>query len=183
MALPPTIYRVNLQLADVDRGCYQQLAVTVARHPSETTQRLLARLLAYALCFEEGLNFSRGISAGNEPDLWLKGPDGRVELWIEVGLPDSERIVKATRHARRVILLAFGKGLPRWRDQHLPRLLAVRNLQVLTLDAAFLKELEEGLERSIAWEMTTSDGTLYLNSAGKVLETVLHQPVGERSPG
>ena len=181
MALPPTIYRANLQLADVDRDCYRQLAVTLARHPSETGERLVGRLLAYALCFEEGLAFTRGICAGDEPDLWLKGPDDRVELWVEVGLPDSERIVKASRHARRVVLVAFGKGLPRWRDQHLSRLETLSNLQVLALDSAFLQQLVAGLERSITWEMTVSAGTLYLSSGDRVLETVLEQPVGHRT--
>lgn len=180
MALPPTIYRANLQLADVDRNCYQQLAVTVARHPSETAERLVARLLAYALCFEDGLTFTRGIGAGDEPDLWRKGADGRVEIWIEVGLPDAERIVKATRHARRVLLLACGRGLSRWSEQCLPRLESLSNLQAISLDQAFLQTLAERLERGITWEVTVTEGILYLASGGTVLETPISQLIGAR---
>ncbi len=171
MALPPTIYRATLQLADVDRDCYQSLTVTVAQHPSETPERLVARLLAYALCYEEGLAFSRGISSGDEPDLWLKGADGRVQLWIEVGLPEVERLVKAARHAERVVLLVCGKGRPRWETAHLPRLSAVKNLTVIGLDPLFLQELTSRLQRGIAWDLTKTEATLYLTLGGQTLET------------
>ena len=82
MALPSTIFRVSLQLADLDRNLYESLQTTVAQHPSETEERLVARLLAYALSYEPGLAFTRGVGAADEPDLWTKGPDGRVLLWI-----------------------------------------------------------------------------------------------------
>ena len=179
MALPPTIYRATLQLADIDRGCYQRLAVTLARHPSETAERLVARLLAYALCYEEGLAFSRGISAGDEPDLWSKGPDGRVETWIEVGLPDAERLTKACRHAGRVILLACGKGLPRWTEQHRARLSVLDNLLVFTLEPTFLQALGTLLERGIAWEITITSGNVYLDCGGVSLESPITLLVGE----
>ena len=173
MALPPTIYRATLQLSDVDRDCYQTLTVTVAQHPSETPERLVARLLAFALCYEEGLVFSRGISSGDEPDLWLKGADGRVLLWVEVGLPDVERLVKAARHAEQVILLTCGKGRPRWEAAHLPRLAAVQNLTVLGLDSLFLQEVTTRLQRSIAWDLTITEATLYLTLGGQTLETAV----------
>lgn len=185
VALPPTIYRANLQLADVDRGCYQQLAVTVARHPSETAERLVTRLLAYALWFEEGLSFTRGICAGDEPDLWRTGADGRAETWIEVGLPEADRIIRAARHVRHVSLLASGRGLPRWCDLHLPRLSGLDNLQVVSLDQLFLNVLAEQLERGISWEITVTDGILYLGSKGMVLESpiiVLAGSGGGRQP-
>ena len=114
MALPSTIFRASLQLANVDRNLYESLQTTVAQHPSETEERLVARLLAYALSYEPGLTFTRGVGAADEPDLWVKGPDGRVMLWIEVGLPDPERLVKASRHVGRVVLFACGASLPRW---------------------------------------------------------------------
>jgi uncharacterized protein YaeQ len=76
MALTPTIYRVSIHLSHIDRGCYEHLQATVARHPSETAERLVARLLAYALCYEPDLVFTKGIAAGDEPDLWRKGGDG-----------------------------------------------------------------------------------------------------------
>ncbi len=183
MALPSTIYRVTLNLADVDRGRYQKLQATVARHPSETPERLVARLLAFALCHEEDLVFTRGVGSGEEPDLWLKGPDGRVRLWIEVGLPEAERLTKAARHAERVVLLACGKGLPRWKTAHLPRLAAVANLTVIALAPDFLQALVDRLERFVDWELTLTEGTLYLGVGGTTLETTVATlvPAGDHS--
>lgn len=173
MALPPTIYRATLQLADVDRGCYEKLALTLARHPSETAERLVARLLAYALWYREGLAFSRGICAGNEPDLWSREPDGRVAYWVEVGLPETERLIRAARQSAQVRLLACGRGLPRWSELQLPRLAALGNLQVVTVAAEFVEALCQRLERSIAWELTVTAGTLYLTTCGVTLESPL----------
>src|SRR5665647_562637 len=122
MALPSTIYRVTIKLADIDRSVYETLQATVARHPSETEERLVARLLAYALFFEPELVFTKGISAVDEPDLWVKGPDGRVLLWVEVGIPESDRLIKASRHTVRIALVACGKTFSVWEQRHLPKL-------------------------------------------------------------
>ena len=158
MALPATIYKATLALADLDRGRYETLTATVARHPSETEERLVARLLAYALFFEEDLTFTRGLCAGDEPELWVKGGDGRVRLWVEVGLPDSERIVKASRHSERVALLACGRALPTWEQQHLPRLAQLANLTVTGLDQPFVAAVVQRLQRSVVWSVTITEG-------------------------
>jgi len=175
MALPATVYKASIQLSDLDRHCYQQLAVTVARHPSETAERLVARLLAYALCHEDELVFTKGICAGDEPDLWSKGPDGRVRLWVEVGLPDPERLLKASRHAERCVLLICGASRRRWEENHLARLRQVANLQLLGLDQGLVDQLVKDLPRSIDWELTVTEGRLYLTSAGRTLEGELQQ--------
>lgn len=180
MALPSTIYRVTIQLSDVDRGMYESLQATVARHPSETEERLVARLLAYALFFEPELAFTKGVGAGDEPDLWLKGPDDRVLLWVEVGLPEPDRLIKASRHAARVALVACGKAFPKWEQQHLPKLEGVSNLTILRLDQPFINSLASRLGRSINWEVTISEGTLYINVGGETFETILHERVGNR---
>lgn len=173
MALPSTIYRVSIQLSDVDRGVYESLQATVARHPSETEERLVARLLAYALFHEPELAFARGVGAGDEPDLWVKGPDGRVLLWVEAGLPDAERLVKASRHAERVALLACGRTLPLWEQQQRPKLAAVANLTIRRFDQAFVNRLAETLDRSITWTVTVSDGTLYITVGDETFESVM----------
>lgn len=178
MALPSTIYRANIQLSDIDRGVYETLQITVARHPSETAERLVARLLAYCLFHEQGLEFTRGISASDEPDLWSKGPDGRVTAWIEVGLPEAERLIKAARHAERVALLACGNSLQVWERLQLPKLSGVSNLAVTTVDQCFINRLVELLERNIVWEITITEGTLYLQVAGQSLETPIHERSG-----
>ena len=160
MALPSTIHRVNIQLSNVDRGIYESLQATVARHPSETEDRLVARLLAYVLFYEPELAFTKGIGAGDEPDLWLKGPDGRVLLWVEVGLPEPDRLVKAGRHAERVALIACGRALPKWEQQHLAKLEGIQNLSLIRFDQAFISSLSATLDRSINWSVTITDGNL-----------------------
>ena len=135
MALPPTIHRATIELSDLDRGLYGTLETTVARHPSETGERLVLRLLAFALWFSDELEFTRGISAGDEPDLWTRSPDGRTELWIEVGLPDADRLLKAARHCAHTALLASGPGNAwrSWRDRHWSRLQSLNHLDALAL--------------------------------------------------
>ncbi|MBL0224541.1 MAG: YaeQ family protein [Geobacteraceae bacterium] len=178
MAQPSTIYRVGIQLSDIDRGLYESLQTTVARHPSETEERLLGRILAFALYYEPELTFTRGVGAGDEPDLWVKGPDGRVTCWIEVGLPDAERLIKAGRHSERVVLCAFGSSLPIWEKQQLPKLAGISNLTVFSLEQAFLGRLAERLQRSISWSLTVTEGSLYLTIDGETLESSVRHLAG-----
>ncbi len=176
MALPSTIYKATIQLANIDRGRYEALSATVARHPSETEERLVARLLAFAIFCEDDLAFTKGLCATDEPDLWVKGGDGRVKFWVEVGLPDGERIVKASRHAERVALLACGRALYSWEQQHLPKLAGIANLTVITVDQPFLANLVQRLERSVSWSITITEGVCYLTSGEESLETTLLTP-------
>lgn len=173
MALPSTIYRTNLQISDIDRGIYETLQTTVARHPSETEERLVARLLAMAIFYEPDLTFTKGISATDEPDIWVVGPDGKTLLWIEVGLPEADRIIKAGRHSEKVALLACGKALPVWEQQHLHKLEKIRNLTVVSVDQSFISTLASGLVRSINWSITITEGALYLTSSENTYETAI----------
>jgi len=170
MALPSIIYRATIQLSDLDRQVYEQLQTTVAKHPSETEERLVVRLLAYLLCYQEGLVFTKGVGSGDEPDLWVLGPDGRPALWVEVGLPDPDRLVKASRHVGRTVLFCFGRNQTQWLAQHQAKLAGCRNLTVLALDAQFLAGLVAKLERMIVWEVTVTEGALYLTVDGQTLE-------------
>ena len=101
MALSATPYKVDVNLTDLDRNVYETLRFTVARHPSETEERMCARLIAYLLWYNEALAFGRGLSDVDEPALWEKSLDGRVLHWIEVGLPDAERLTWCSRRAER----------------------------------------------------------------------------------
>ena len=182
MALPSTVYRASVQLSDLDRQIYEQLQTTIAKHPSETEERLVARLLAYALCYQEDLVFTKGVGSGDEPDLWTKGADGRVQHWIEVGLPDPERLAKSCRHVERATLLVFGapQTRGRWLTQHLQKLSVCENLTVVALDSAFLGKLVDKLERAINWELTVTEGALYLTVGGETVESILEQLSGPR---
>jgi len=180
MALPSTIYKASLELSDVDRGVYETMQETVARHPSETEERLVARLLAYAIFYEPDLAFTKGICATDEPDLWLKAADGRVRLWVEVGVPEADRIIKAGRHAERVALLACGRTLAAWYQQQLPRLEKVANLTVISVDQSLISKLVSQLKRSVTWSITITEGTLYLTIAGEAMESAIQVKSGSR---
>lgn len=182
MALPSTIYRASIELSDLDRGLYEKLETTVARHPSETNERLIARLFAYALCYNEELTFTKGIAAADEPDLWTKEPDGRVREWIEVGLPDFERLRKVSRHAEAVILIASGSANAfwRWQEQMLPKLAVIDNLKIFALEPAFVTQIVERLQRAISWSLTITEGTIYLTIGHDTLESQLLFLQGER---
>lgn len=173
MALPSTIYKTTINLSDIDRGVYETLTATVAQHPSETEERLVSRLLAYALFYEDGLNFTKGLCAADEPEIWLKSGDDRVLLWVEVGLPDSERIIKASRHSEQVRLLACGRALPNWQQQHLPKLAKLTNLELISIDQSFLAAVAQRLERFVSWEITITEGICYLATGRDTLETAL----------
>jgi uncharacterized protein YaeQ len=178
MALPSTVYKATIQLSDVDRGIYETLQATVAQHPSETEDRLVARLLAYAIFHEPDLTFTKGISATDEPDLWVIGADGRVRLWVEVGLPEADRIVKASRHSGRLALLACGRNLAGWYQQHLPRLERIANLTVISIDQEFIGWVAAKLERFINWSITITEGTFYLTVGDQTLETAIQVKIG-----
>ena len=112
MALKPTIYKTQIELADSDNNRYESLALTLARHPSETLERLAARLMAYCLNTSRGLEFTRGLSTADEPDIWQHSDSGEIEHWIEVGQPEEPRLRKASGRARQVSVYAFAKSTP-----------------------------------------------------------------------
>ena len=114
MALKPTIFKFETALADMDRDCFDTLSLTVAQHPSETVERMMVRVLARALWHHERLAFTRGLSENDEPDLWQKSLDGRIERWIEVGEPSLERLKKAARLAETVNVLSFNTRSDVW---------------------------------------------------------------------
>ncbi len=180
MALPPTIYKASIELSDIDRQSYQNLQTTLARHPSETAERVVLRLLAYALWYEEGLEFTRGICIGDEPDLWVKSSDDQIRLRIEVGLPDADRLLKAKNHCEHLILLASGPDGPwrTWQKKQLPSLISVKGLELFTLDWSWVKETAELGPRQIHWQLTRTEGLLYLTTDNQTRETPLI-PLGE----
>ncbi len=107
MALKPTIYKAQIELADSDRNCFESLSLTLAKHPSETLERMVVRLLAYCLSCTRGLEFTKGISTADEPDLWVHSDSGEIQNWIEVGQPETPRLRKACGRARQVTRIRF----------------------------------------------------------------------------
>jgi uncharacterized protein YaeQ len=170
-----TIYRAGIQLSDSDREVYTDLKLTLACHPSETKERLLARLLAYALNYEEGIEFTKGICDGESPDLWLRDENSKIRHWIEVGMPDPERLERACRKSEKVTLYLYGRQVARWSAMHQQRLALLSNLDILLIDTPFLQGLVENLERNIQWSLTRSGGVLYLNRGEALFSAPLKQ--------
>lgn len=180
MARGATIYRVHLELSHVDRGVYADRSLSLAQHPSETLERALVRLLAFGLRYADGLEFGRGVSATDEPDLWTREGDGRTIEWIEVGQPEMKKLVKAARHAQRATLFAFGDGSWRWRKAELDPLTdPPENLSVAHIDDAFVKAVAESAERHLRWSLTVSEGILFLSTGKQSYETTPEAWLGD----
>lgn len=171
MARGATIYRARIEVSHVDRDVYAEQQLTIARHPSETLERMVMRLLAYGLRYDETLEFGRGVSATDEPDLWRRAGDGRVLEWIEVGQPDAKRLVKAARKSESCRLFVFGDGADRWRAAQLAGERLPSNLSVTRIDDAFVRPVAAAVDRQLAWSMTVADGTLFLSTGDHAFET------------
>lgn len=144
MALKATIFKADLQISDMDRNYFHEHALTIARHPSENDERMMVRVLAYALYADEALMFGKGLSADDEPDLWQKDLTGAIQLWIDVGLPDEKRIRKACGRAAQVVILSYGgRAAELWWAQAGPLLERFGNLTVLNLPQAATRALAE----------------------------------------
>jgi uncharacterized protein YaeQ len=163
MALRSIVYRADLTISDLDRGVYGQHALTLARHPSETEERLMVRLLAFALHADERLAFGRGLSTEDEPDLWQHDDTGLIVRWIDVGLPDLRAIRKACGRAREVVVLAYGaRRVDAWWSENGDALSALSNLRVCTLTAEDTAALETLAARSMTLTCTIQDGHVWL---------------------
>jgi uncharacterized protein YaeQ len=171
MALRATVYRADLTVSDLDRGVYAQHALTLARHPSETEERLMVRLLAFALHADEALVFGRGLSTEDEADLWQRDPTGVIVRWIDVGLPDERAIRKACGRAREVVVVAYGaRRVDAWWADNADALARLANLRVHTLTAAETEALQSLAARSMSLTCTLQDGHVWLASEDSTIE-------------
>src|SRR6185437_10508874 len=166
MALKSTIYKAELQIADMDRHYYGDHSLTIARHPSETDERMMVRLAAFALFAEERLELAKGLSDTDEPDLWEKDLTGAIRTWIEVGQPDERRLAKASGRAERVIVIAYGgRASQIWWDGLRGKVDRLRNLEVRTLAEGTGDALARLAERTMRVQLTVQDGSAWLTSA------------------
>lgn len=163
MALKSTIFKAALQVNDLDRHYYQSHALTIARHPSETDERMMMRILAFALHADEGLAFGKGLSADDEPDLWHKDLTGAVTLWIEVGLPDVKWLRRAAGRAPRVVVYAYGRGAEIWWKDAKDALERIDPLQVVRVAPLGPADLAKLVDRSMDLQCTIQDGDVVLS--------------------
>jgi uncharacterized protein YaeQ len=180
MALGATIFKADLQIADLDRNYYRDHALTLARHPSETDERMMVRLLAFALHAHEALSFGNGLSTHDEPDLWQKDLTGAIEFWIDVGLPDEKLIRKACGRAGRVFVYTYGgRVADMWWSQCRGKLEQIRNLTVTNLPLEASRAIAKQAQRNMRLNCTIQDGQIWLADGA---ESVLVEPVTLKSP-
>ncbi len=161
MALKPTIHKATVALSDTDRNHYDSLQLTIARHPSETLERMMVRLLAFCFHAREGLSFCRGLSASEEPDLWAHELDGTLALWIDVGEPAVDRIRKASHIARQVVVYSFNSKSAVWWTQHCEQFSAL-GVTVFRLDWEAVQALAGLAERTMDMAVSIAGSTAWV---------------------
>jgi uncharacterized protein YaeQ len=180
MALKSTIYKAELQVSDMDRHYYASHNLTLAQHPSETDQRLMARLLSFALLADERLEFGKGLSSDEEPDLWRRDYTGDIEQWVELGQPDESRIRKACGRSQQVVVVNYGGNVADiWWAKNSTALQRLKNLTVIDLDARTIESIAMLLERSMRFTAMIQDGELQLMTES---QTIALRPTIRMSP-
>ena len=170
MAINATIYKIELQISDMDRHYYATHALTLARHPSETDERMMVRVLAFALYADERLEFGKGLSVDDEPDLWRKERNGDIAHWIDLGHPDPARIRKACGRASQVIVINYGgRGADIWWDKSASDLKRSRNLSVIDIAVGAVDALAALAERGLRLQCLIQDGHVQIISGETVI--------------
>jgi uncharacterized protein YaeQ len=168
MAIKATIFKANLQIADMERHYYQDHALILARHPSETDERMMVRLLAFALHADEYLEFGQGMTDDGEADIWQKDLTGSIKLWIDVGLPDEKLIRKACGRANQVIVYAYGgRTAEMWFAQNSSQFARLSNLTVINLPTASTREIAKLTQRNMQLQCTIQDGQVWLSDGNE----------------
>jgi uncharacterized protein YaeQ len=173
VALTATIYNFEVELADNDRGVYESLTLRVAQHPSESSEYLIARLLAYLLEYREGIEFSRGVSDPDEPTISIRDLTGNLLAWIDIGTPDSARLHRASKAAPRVAVYCHKEGAQWLKGLAAAGIHRAEDLELYTIDRAFIADMVSRLERRVVFSMSVTDREIYLsigtdNLTGKV---------------
>ena len=174
MALGATIHTFAVQLADVDRGVYEELALRVARHPSETEAFMMTRVLAYCLEYEEGIAFSEGISSTDEPAVLVRDPTGALTAWIEVGAPDADRLHHGSKLAERTVVYTHrdpAKVMAPWAGKRIHRSEAI---VLHSFDPGFVDAAVAALERRNTMTVSITERELYLDLNGTSVSTTIH---------
>jgi uncharacterized protein YaeQ len=162
MALSATVYVFTVRLANADRGVYESLEIRIARHPSETAEFLLTRLLAYCLEYGEGIAFSRGLSEPDEPAIAVRDLTGAMQAWIDIGTPEAARIHKASKAAPRVAIYAH-RDTAAWLERIAgERIHKADRIEIYAVDRELLSALAERLERRMALDLSVSERMLYV---------------------
>lgn len=169
MALPSTVHSFDITLSDVDRGVYETLSLRVARHPSETEELLVTRVLAYCLEHEEGIAFSKGVCEGDEPAVYVRDPAGRYRAWIEVGAPDADRLHRAAKAADRVAVYSTREWHSLRRQLEGRRIHRGEEIPIYRFARDLVRDLVSLLDRRMELGLARTGGELYLDIGGRSL--------------
>lgn len=175
MALKATIHKITLQLSDIDRGVYGEHTLTIARHPSETDERMLIRVLAYALNVPADdsrgrLELAKSLWDPDEPELWQVDLTGEIVQWIELGQPDERRLAKAAARAEQVTVYSYAASTPIWWQALQGKLIRAPKVAIWQIEAAQSEALAALVERSMQWQVTVQDGTVWVASGDRQVE-------------
>ena len=162
MAQTATVYVATIDLADMDRNVYETLDLRVARHPSETAEYMLVRILAYCLEYQEGIELTEGVSSGNEPALVVRDLTGRITSWIEVGMPDAERLHRGSKLAGRVAVYTHRDVRQLMGNLNGQRIHRSEEIPIRAFDRTLVEEIAAHLERRISMSLSVTGGELFL---------------------
>lgn len=165
MALKATIFKADLNISDMDRGYYASHNLTIARHPSETDERMMLRVLAFAAHATDTLAFGRGISDEDDASLWQKSLIDEIEVWIDLGLPDEKRIRKMSQRGEQAWIYAYGSGktAEMWFETNRATIQRFENLHVVMVSAETMTALAGMAERTMQLQCTIQDGEVWLS--------------------
>lgn len=167
------LHRFEIQLADVDRSVYESLDLRVARHPSEDNPYLLTRVLAFALEYEPGLEWSGGLSEGSEPAIWRKSPDGRVLSWIEVGAPAADRLHRAAKLAERVAVWCHRRPDLLQQKCSKEKVHKADRIRLVKVPGELLAALEQRLDRNNRWDLSHHEGRVTIVVGGDAIDAAI----------
>ena len=176
MALKATIFKASVQISDMDRHYYQDHNITIAQHPSETDDRMMVRLLAFALNASESLTFTKGLSADDEPELWDKSLADEVLTWVEFGEPDEKWLRKASARAKQVVLYTYGgRSVPVWWKKNQANLERYKNLAVYNIPEDAVKAMGLMVNRQMSLSYSISEGEVWLSNGQDSIQIIAEQ--------
>ncbi|MEI7643776.1 MAG: YaeQ family protein [Chloroflexales bacterium] len=173
MAQTATIYTFAIELSDMDRGVYESLDLRVARQPSETMEYMLSRVIGYCREYREGIAFTQGIAAGDEPAVAVRDLTGQLLVWVEVGMPDADRLHRASKHAARVVVYTHRN--PEVLKQQLAgkRIHRAEEISIFALDMRFMAALSAAVERRTSLSLSITEGQIYVEVGGQSIASAL----------
>jgi len=174
MAQTATIYNLSIDLSDVDRGVYEQLDIRIARHPSETAEYMLVRVLAYCLEFQDGILLTEGVASASEPAILVRDMTGQITSWIEVGLPDAAKLHRGSKLASRAAVYTH-RGRQLLAQLEGSKVHKAENVPIYTLDSEFIDEVSKLIDRRSSIGLSITEQQIYLTVGGRDFTTSIQQ--------